>query len=107
MAIRAAGLESNRGRFGTGLPDGLFSNPKNQIWVNFGGSCNGRRWYILRTHIYISYILWTFSIVRGNLAYISCFGTLYQEKSGNLARTMFILAVSSQRVALAKEPAPH
>jgi hypothetical protein len=23
--------------------------PKNQIWVNFGGSCNGRRWYILLT----------------------------------------------------------
>jgi hypothetical protein len=33
-----------------GLPDGLFSNqPKIQIWVNFGESCNGRCWYILWT----------------------------------------------------------
>jgi hypothetical protein len=23
------------------LPDGIFSNQKIQIWVNFGGSCNG------------------------------------------------------------------
>jgi hypothetical protein len=23
--------------------------PKIQIWVNYGGSCNGRRWYILWT----------------------------------------------------------
>jgi hypothetical protein len=29
------------------------------------------------------YILWTFGIVRGNLAYFSRFGILYQEKSGN------------------------
>jgi hypothetical protein len=31
------------------------------------------------------YILRTFGIVRGNLVYISRFGILYQEKSGNLA----------------------
>jgi hypothetical protein len=30
-----------------GLPDGIFSNQKIQIWVNFGGSRNGRCWYIL------------------------------------------------------------
>jgi hypothetical protein len=30
-----------------GLPDGIFSNQKNPLWVNFGGSCNGRCWYIL------------------------------------------------------------
>jgi hypothetical protein len=24
-----------------GLPDGLFSNQKSQIWVNFGGPLNG------------------------------------------------------------------
>jgi hypothetical protein len=29
------------------------------------------------------YILWKFGIVRGNLVYISSFGILYQEKSGN------------------------
>jgi hypothetical protein len=30
----------------TGLPDGLFSNQKSQIWVNFGGPLNGQCWYI-------------------------------------------------------------
>jgi hypothetical protein len=33
--------------FKTGLPDGLFSNQKSQIWVNFGGPLNGKCWYIL------------------------------------------------------------
>jgi hypothetical protein len=28
-----------------GLPDGLFSNQKYQIWVNFGGPLNGKCWY--------------------------------------------------------------
>jgi hypothetical protein len=32
---------------GTGLPDGLFSNPNSQFWVNFEWSCNRRCWYIL------------------------------------------------------------
>jgi hypothetical protein len=32
----------------SGLPDGIFSNQKYYvICVNFGGSCNGRCWYIL------------------------------------------------------------
>jgi hypothetical protein len=30
-----------------GLPDGIFFKPKIPIWVNFGGSCNGRCWYII------------------------------------------------------------
>jgi hypothetical protein len=30
-----------------GLPDGIFSDQKVAIWVNLGGSCNGRCWYIL------------------------------------------------------------
>jgi hypothetical protein len=30
-----------------GLPDGIcIFKPKIQIWVNFGGSCSGRCWYI-------------------------------------------------------------
>jgi hypothetical protein len=30
-----------------GLPDGLhIFKPKTSIWVNFGGSCNGKIWYI-------------------------------------------------------------
>jgi hypothetical protein len=32
---------------GAGLPDGLFSNQKSQFWINFGGPCNGKSWYIL------------------------------------------------------------
>jgi hypothetical protein len=31
----------------SGLPDGLFSNQKYQIWVNFGVPLNGKCWYIL------------------------------------------------------------
>jgi hypothetical protein len=41
----------------TGLPDGLFSNKKFQIWVNFGGLLNGNCWYIL----------WPFGIFYGHL----------------------------------------
>jgi hypothetical protein len=55
-----------------GLPDGIFSNQKIPIWVNFGGSCNGRCWYIL----------WPFSlfnchfahIFRGHLVYFMVIG---------------------------------
>jgi hypothetical protein len=70
------------------LPDGLFSNQKLQIWVNFGGCCNGRCWYILWSlgpFYGLCYILWTFGIVRGNSYIFSRFGILYQEKSGNPA----------------------
>jgi hypothetical protein len=63
--------------------------PKIAIWVNFGGSCNGRCWYILWT---FWYILRTFDIFYGHLVnfvviwYIfPHFGILYQEKSGNPA----------------------
>jgi hypothetical protein len=31
-----------------GLPDGMFSNQKIQIWVNPGGPCNEKIRYILR-----------------------------------------------------------
>jgi hypothetical protein len=49
------------------LPDGLFSNQKYQlipIWVNFGGSCDGRCWCIL----------WPFGISHSHLAYLTAFG---------------------------------
>jgi hypothetical protein len=62
--------------------------PKIQIWVNFVGSWNGMCWYILWTlgpFYGLCYILWTFGIVHFNLVYFSCFGILYQEKSGNPA----------------------
>jgi hypothetical protein len=68
--------------------------PKIQIWVNFGGSCNGRCWNILWTFgIYyghleyimdIWYILWKYGIFCGNLVHFPRFGMLYREKSGNL-----------------------
>jgi hypothetical protein len=31
----------------SGLPDGLFSNQKSQIWANVGGPLDGKSWYIL------------------------------------------------------------
>jgi hypothetical protein len=66
-----------------GLPDGLFSNQKVPIWVNFGGSCTenlGTFWSILLP----------LEIFYGHLVYFVViwyifprFGILYQEKSGN------------------------
>jgi hypothetical protein len=39
--------------FGTGLPDGTYIfKPKIPNWVNFGGSCNGKCWYILWHWVY-------------------------------------------------------
>jgi hypothetical protein len=75
-----------------GLPDGMFSNQKIPIWVNFGGNCNvdvgifhgflayfTGIWLILRTFgifhghlVYfmdIWYISWTFGISHGHLVY--------------------------------------
>jgi hypothetical protein len=40
-------IKMRRKKRGAGLPDGLFSNQKFQIWVNFGGHLNGKCWYIL------------------------------------------------------------
>jgi hypothetical protein len=70
-----------------GLPDGLFSNQKSKFWVNFGGSCNGRCWYILRTlgpsygllldFMDIWYTSWKFGI------FLSRFGIFVPKKSGN------------------------
>jgi hypothetical protein len=37
-----------------GLPDVVISNQKSPYWVNLGGSCNGRCWYVD--------ILWLFGI---------------------------------------------
>jgi hypothetical protein len=39
--------------------------PKIPIWIDFGGSCNGRCWYILSPLVYFTaiwYILWSFGI---------------------------------------------
>jgi hypothetical protein len=54
------------------LPDGLFSNQKIPVWVNFGVSSNGISWYILlpfglfyghwKYFMAIWYILWLFGI---------------------------------------------
>jgi hypothetical protein len=40
-------LDEPDGVCNTGMPDGLFSNQKIPIWVNFGGSCNENCGYIL------------------------------------------------------------
>jgi hypothetical protein len=65
------------------LPDGLFSNQKIPIWVNFGGSFNGKCWYFydhLEYFTAIWYILWQFVIVCGNLVYFSRFGMFGPRK---------------------------
>jgi hypothetical protein len=56
--------------------------PKIPIWVNFGGSCYGKSWYIL----------WPLETLFGHLVYFVViwyifrhFGILDQEKSGNPA----------------------
>jgi hypothetical protein len=67
-----------------GLPDGIFSYQKIQIWVNCTGSFNGRCYYIYFGHlvflgtfgtfcgnlvslVVIWYILWTFGTFCGHL----------------------------------------
>jgi hypothetical protein len=65
----------------TGLPDAIFS-----IWVNFGGSCNRRYWYILWPFglfyghlvyaVDIWSMLWPYNIYYGFLVYFSHFGML-------------------------------
>jgi hypothetical protein len=62
------------------LPDGLFSNQKSQIGVNFGGPLNGKCWYIL----------WPFGIFYGRLVQYVVISYIFpnlvcldQEKSGN------------------------
>jgi hypothetical protein len=57
--------------------------PKIQIWVNFGGSWNGRCWYVLWTlRPFYSLLLYFMDILYSlfNLLYIYRFGILYQEK---------------------------
>jgi hypothetical protein len=55
--------------------------PKIQIWVNFGGSCTGKCWYILwtlRPFMYgLFYILWTFGKVMVIWYIFPPFGILY------------------------------
>jgi hypothetical protein len=65
---------------------GANSNQKSQFWVNFGGSCNGRCWYIDDHFVHFTviwYILWPFGIFYVFLVYFFHFGMMYQEKSGN------------------------
>jgi hypothetical protein len=55
----------------TGLPDGIFS--KIPLWVNFGESCDGKRFYGHLVHFTtIWYILWPFG-----LFYNYIFGKFY------------------------------
>jgi hypothetical protein len=73
------------------LPDGIFSNEKK--WVNFGGSCNGRCWYILWTigkfysHLVNFVAIWYI---------VSRFGMLHQEKSGNPGALTLVFAVTKE-----------
>jgi hypothetical protein len=51
---------------------------KIQIWVNLGGFCDGRSWYIL----------WPFGIFYGHLVYFTRFGILCQENLATLVHTL-------------------
>jgi hypothetical protein len=70
------------------LPDGIFSNQKIPIWVNFGGSCNGKCLYILwPDRLFYGFI---FGIFCGHFVYFIIIwyifprlGMLYHEKYGN------------------------
>jgi hypothetical protein len=63
--------------------------PKIPIWVNFGGSCNGRCWHVYGYWVHFT-VLRSFVIFYGHLVYFVViwyifprFGSLNQEKSGN------------------------
>jgi hypothetical protein len=72
----------------SGLPDGLFSNKKIPLWVNFG-------WKMLVYFMVIRNILQSFGIFYGHwvmlwkfgVCIFPRFGILCQEKSGNSATT--------------------
>jgi hypothetical protein len=60
--------------------------PKLPIWVNFRGSWTRKCWYILwPIGIYFGTLVNFIGICKfsGNLIYFFCFGTFFQEKSGN------------------------
>jgi hypothetical protein len=79
------------------LPGGTYiSKPKIQIWVNFGGYCNGRCWYILSAiwsiyqpfGLFISHLVHLMAILVYfmDIWYIfPRFGKFHREKSGNPA----------------------
>jgi hypothetical protein len=67
----------------------VFFKPKIPIWENFGGSCNGRHWYIFwpfgLPHRQLGF-LWPFGIFNGLLVHFFPLWYLNREKSGNPAR---------------------
>jgi hypothetical protein len=84
--------------FGAGLPDGLFSNQKIQIWVNFRGPLNGK----------CLYSLWPFGIFCSDLGYfmtiwynLYSFGTFFTVlvscTKKNLATQLLSVQVSRQK----------
>jgi hypothetical protein len=74
------------------LPDGLSSNQKSQIWVNFGGLAKENLDIFYDHLVYftaIGNILWPFGHLMVIWYISSRFGILYQEKSGNPAQEWF------------------
>jgi hypothetical protein len=93
---------------GPGLPDGIHTFKANiQVWVNFGGSCNGRCWYILWLvglfYSQLVYFTASWSILQpvglffghliifyGHLVYFFRCGMLYQKNLRNLIEQFFV-----------------
>jgi hypothetical protein len=79
------------------LPEGLFSNQKSQLGYILEGlpmEGVGKSYGHLVYFVVIWYILWSFGIFCAHVVYISRFGKLQQEKSGNPVRRAFLLQPS-------------
>jgi hypothetical protein len=80
----------------TGLPDGtyIFKTKKSPSWVNFGGSCNGRGWYIplpfgllcgqlMFYHLVYFVVLW-YIFNNFGMSYLKNLATLNEERRANI-----------------------
>jgi hypothetical protein len=70
--------------------------PKIPIWVNFGGSCNGRCWFIFWPfglfYNYRVYFVAIFGIMYGHLVYFCHFGIMYIWSFGIFLPFWYVLS---------------
>jgi hypothetical protein len=88
----------------TGLPDGtyIFKTKKSPSWVNFGGSCNGRGWYIplpfgllcgqlMFYHLVYFVVLW-YIFNNFGMSYLKNLATLNEERRALTICDFFAMA---------------